>query len=239
MRFIIALYISLISMSFAHDLGVYGHLFPVIEINPVTVIQSKLQDYEKSGELETMKRKFQQQVEASILRPKPVTGLTTTETSHRIIFTPSFTLNSDIYDYAGNLLFAKGLTVNPWDIKTYPKNLQQFNITVPRLSKTLLILNGDDPRQCAWAKAEIARLDSLDHKYRIILINGNTRDTAETLQRQVYFDQNSQISRYFTLKHIPALITREDNHCVIQIVAMTSKGGLKKETTVRALHEKL
>lgn len=227
----IALSIGLLSLGFARDLGVYGYLFPVIEINPVTVIQSKLKTYQQNGELQAMQEKMQKQVAASILRPMPVKGLTRAIKDDRKIFTPSFTLQSDIYDALGNKLFAKGLTINPWDSRTYPDNLQQLNLTVPKLSKTLLIFDGDDAEQCAWVEAQIAQLDQANQRYKLILVGGHTRDTAERLQRQVYFDQNGQISRYFNIKHLPVLIVREDNHCVIQTFAI---GHHSKQSEAKA-----
>lgn len=210
----------LFNRAIAIDLGIYGHLFPVIEVNPVTVIQSKLKTYEQNGELQAMQEKMHKQVEASILRPMPVKGLTRAIKDDRKVFTPSLTLQSDIYDAVGNKLFAKGLTINPWDSRTYPESLQQLNLTVPKLSKTLLIFDGDDAEQCAWVEAQIAQLDQANQHYKLILVGGHTRDTAERLQRQVYFDQNGQITRYFNIKHLPVLIVREDNHCVIQTFAM-------------------
>jgi len=103
MRYL-CLFLLLFNTAMAIDLGVYGHLFPVIEVNPVTVIQSTLKRYEQNGELQAMQEKMQKQVEASILRPMPVKGLTGAIKDDQRIFTPSFTLQSDIYDAVGNKL---------------------------------------------------------------------------------------------------------------------------------------
>ena len=43
----------------------------------------------------------------------------------------------------GNKLFGKGLTINSWETKTYPYNLQELNLRVSKLSNDTLIFNDD------------------------------------------------------------------------------------------------
>lgn len=43
---------------------------------------------------------------------------------------------------------------------------------------------------------------------------------AKRLQRQVDFDQNAQIIRYFKIKYLPVSIIQENNNYVIQAFAI-------------------
>jgi len=215
MRAIIAIFASLASLGFAHDLGVYGHLFPVIEINPVEIIQRKLSEYEQSGQLEAMQKKMQQQVESSVLRPKPLNLQRTTTPTTRLL-TPTFTLQTNVYDAYGNIIYPEGLTINPFDVATYPKQLQQLNIMKPTLRQTLLFFNGDDNTQISWAKSKIEQLDHENKPYKIILTGGDVRNTAEALAHRVYFDQYGYLTNYFSLQYVPSMVYQDKTHFVIQ-----------------------
>ncbi|MGR5464875.1 type-F conjugative transfer system protein TraW [Photobacterium damselae] len=187
----------------AKNLGVIAPTFPIAEMDMLDWIMARLRHYEATGELDAMKAKFQEQVKQSVIRPTPVKGITTTTKPNRFFVDPTLTLAQDIKDAKGNVLFPKGLKVNPFDAKTWPngKHLPHFS-----LSKQLVFLDGDDMRQLHFAKRfmqeEAAKPNPLRIKW--ILTNGEPEKVHRFLQAPVYFDQQGNITRKFKIKHVPS-----------------------------------
>lgn len=69
--------------------------------------------------------------------------------------------------------------------------------------ETLYFIDGDDKRQIDWMKQQ--KPDTVISK--IVLVNGNIKTSGESLDAQVYFDQNGPLSRRFQLDAVPARVT--------------------------------
>ncbi|MBE8574099.1 type-F conjugative transfer system protein TraW [Vibrio sp. OPT18] len=196
---------------YAKHLGVIGQTFEIVEMDMLDWIQARLAQLEANGEMAKMEDQFKEQVKRSVQRPAPVEGLSTTTSPTTYFVDPSLTLAEDIRNEKGEVLFAKGLTINPFDSSTWPSNVP---LPPMALSKQLAFLDGDDERQIAWAKAYRAEHPGVTVKW--ILTNGEPEAVFKALGERIYFDQQGNITRKLTIKHIPTLAKQEGKQWMMQ-----------------------
>ena len=63
----------------------------------------------------------------AVTRPKPIAGLRPTERPRTFYFDPSFTLDRNVVDATGAVLFPAGLRKNPLDVVSLSKHLLFFD----------------------------------------------------------------------------------------------------------------
>lgn len=181
--------ILMISGAFADsrviDHGVFGTLFPVVEEDMITVLKTKLHTLEQSGKLQQVKEDFQNRVQEKLLKPTPVSNLTPTEEERQWIYDPTLTLTSDIHNHDGQVIAKKGDRINP---------LHKLKPT-----QGLLLLDGDDPLQQAWAKAH-------QKDYVMILVKGKPLELEQKWGIPIYFDQGGYLCQTYGISHVPARV---------------------------------
>ncbi|MCI0288068.1 type-F conjugative transfer system protein TraW [Cronobacter sakazakii] len=191
----------------AKNLGTWGNLFEPAEQDMLVFIQNRLGAMEKSGELERLQREATDRVKAHAVRPAPVPGLTAASENRTFIFDPTFTVAETITDMSGRIIALKGDRVNPLDRVPY--------------NETLFFIDGDNADQMAWIRNEIGKTT----EFKVILVNGNIRETSEALDERVYFDQAGVLTTKFGFTHTPVRITRDDRALKIEEIALK---GVKK-----------
>ncbi|EOW2411028.1 type-F conjugative transfer system protein TraW [Cronobacter dublinensis] len=191
----------------AKDLGTVGHLFEISEPDMLQFIQQRLSAMQDSGELDKLKNEAIERVKRNAVRPQPVPGLTAASENRSFIFDPTFTVAETITDMSGRIIARKGDRVNPLDRVPY--------------NETLFFIDGDNADQMAWIRNEIVKTT----EFKVILVNGNIRETSEALDERVYFDQAGVLTTKFGFTHTPVRITRDDRALKVEEIAL---GGVKK-----------
>lgn len=186
----------------ARDLGTTGHLFIIAEPDMLTFIKQRLQAMEDSGEMAKMQKETEERVKAHAVRPTPVAGLSPAVTTRSFAFDPTFTVRETITDMQGRVIAKQGDQVNPLD-------------RVP-FSEVLYFLDGDNRAQVAWVKKQIAG----QMNFKVILVNGNIKETSDTLDEPVYFDQAGVLTTKFGFTHTPVRISRDDRVLKVEEVAL-------------------
>ncbi|EOC1314867.1 type-F conjugative transfer system protein TraW [Cronobacter turicensis] len=191
----------------AKDLGTVGHLFGISEPDMLQFIQQRLSAMQDSGELDKLKNEAIERVKRNAVRPQPVPGLTAASESRSFTYDPTFTVAETITDMSGRMIARKGDRVNPLDRVPY--------------NETLFFIDGDNADQMAWIRNEIGKTTG----FKVILVNGNIRETSEALDEPVYFDQAGVLTTKFGFTHIPVRITRDDRVLKVEEIALK---GVKK-----------
>lgn len=176
----------------AEDLGTIGPTYAITEPNLLAFIEQRLREKERSGELARLEAQARARGTEAVTQPKPVPGLRATETARSFYFDPSFTLDRNILDGQGHLLFAAGLRKNPLEVVS--------------LSKHLLFFDARDRRQVARARELIA---SHQGKVKPILTAGSYLDLMKSWRTPVYYDQQGVLVRRFGITQVPALVSQE------------------------------
>lgn len=176
----------------ATDLGMIGPTYPIGEPHLLDDVQQRLQRLAASGELDRRIALSRQRSEAAVRQPTPVAGLVPTRTPRTFFFDPSFTLDRNVLDAHGHLLFAAGLRKNPLDVVS--------------LSSHLLFFDGRDPRQRDQARRLIAHYQG---RIKPIMVGGSYLELMQAWQRPLYFDQQGHLTRRFGITQVPALVSQE------------------------------
>ncbi|MEQ9883220.1 type-F conjugative transfer system protein TraW [Pectobacterium brasiliense] len=175
----------------AKDFGTYGHLYQPAEQDMLVFIENRLKAMEQTGELDRLKDEAIERVKRNAVRPAPVSGLTSATTYRTFNFDPSMIVANNITDMKGNVIARKGDKVNPLDKVPY--------------STTLYFIDGDNIEHIAWVKKQIAGKVN----FKVILVNGNIKDTSDALDEQIYFDQSGVLTEKFGFKSIPVKVSRD------------------------------
>lgn len=176
----------------AMDLGVIGPTYEISERHLLQMIEQRLREKERSGELGRLEAEARKRGIATVKNPPPVTGLRATETVRTFYFDPSFTLDRNIFGPQGELLFAAGTRKNPLEVVS--------------LSRHLLFFDARDPRQVGRARQLIALYQG---RVKPILVGGSYLDLMQSWHVPVYYDQQGLLTRRLGITQVPALVSQD------------------------------
>lgn len=191
----IALLISLLTLSLparAEDLGVIGPTYDIIERDLIEVMKDKYRRMEKSGELARLHEDYKNRVIEGIEKPRPVPGIKATDVARTFYVDPTYTLDRNIADENGRILFPAGTKVNPFDYD--------------RMTKTLLFFDGRDKKQVNFA---LRVMKESNEEVKPILVAGEPLNLMRKWKRPVYYDQGGALSRRFSIRQSPAVVRQE------------------------------
>jgi conjugal transfer pilus assembly protein TraW len=176
----------------AVDLGTIGPTYEIAEPHLLAVIEQRLREKERSGELQRLAEAARARGIDTVRQPPPVEGLRTTERPRTFYVDPSFTLDRNITDPQGRLMFAAGTRKNP--------------LKVVSLSRHLLFFDARDPRQVKHARELSGRYAG---RIKPILTGGSYLDLMKDWRVPVYYDQSGTLTRRFGIRQVPALVSQD------------------------------
>jgi len=176
----------------ADDLGVVGPTYEILERDLIEVMKDRFRRMEKSGDLAKLQENYKKQVVEAVEKPKPVPGISATETARTFYVDPTWTLDRNVVDEKGNLLFPAGTKVNPLDYAP--------------LTQSLLFFDQRERAQVSFAKRFIEQSKA---RVKPILVGGEPLKLMRQWKREVYYDQGGVLSRKFLLKQSPAIVSQE------------------------------
>lgn len=176
----------------ATNLGVLGPTYGIGEPHLLQMIEQRLREKERSGELARLEALARERGTRAVREPTPVAGVTTTRTARTFYFDPSITLERNLVGSRGELLFPAGTRKNPLEVVS--------------LSRPLLFIDARDSRQVQRARELMAR-----HQGRVkpILTAGSYLALMKAWRVPVYYDQQGVLTRRLGIRQVPALVTQE------------------------------
>jgi len=184
--------LSTVGTSLATDLGTIGPTYAISEPHLLKMIEQRLRDKERSGELRRLEDEAKARGVDAVTHPQAVPGLRTTQKARTFYWDPSFTLDRNILDAQGHLMFAAGTRKNPLEVVS--------------LSKSLLFFDARDAAQVQRARQLLA---SLQGRVKPILTGGSYMDLMKSWRIPIYYDQQGLLTRRFGIQQVPALVTQE------------------------------
>ena len=115
------------------------------------------------------------------------------------------TLDHDIKDSQGNLLYPHGFTFNP--------------LQYAGLSGGLVVIDGSDPEQVEWFKGSPY---FQNHRVILLLSGGYAAPLKQELQRPVYY-LTDDIAARLQLKAAPSVVVEQDNKLTVREVHLAAK----------------
>lgn len=182
------------AFALASDLGVVGPIYEIAERDLVDVMKERFRRLEQTGEMRKLEDRYKAKVVEAVERPRPIPGITPTQTARTYFVDPTWTLDRNVVDEKGQVLFPAGTRVNPLDYAP--------------LSQILMFFDQRERSQVAFAKKFLT-----DAKARVkpILVGGEPLKLMRQWKREVFYDQGGVLSRKFLLQQVPALITQDGN----------------------------
>lgn len=188
----------------ATDLGTLGPTYEIAEPHLLRMIEERLRDKERSGELARIEQEARARGTDTVRNPVPVAGVRTTAAPRTFYFDPTYTLDRNLLGAQGELLFAAGTQANPLDIVS--------------LSRHLLFFDGRDSRQVRRARALMAHYQG---KVKPILTAGSYLDLMKSWRIPVYYDQQGLLTRRLGITQVPALVSQEGKRLRIDEMEVT------------------
>ncbi|GLW61553.1 type-F conjugative transfer system protein TraW [Hydrogenophilus thermoluteolus] len=186
--------LALCCCAYAHaeDLGVIGPTYEITERDLIEVIKEKFARMEKTGELARMEEEYKRRVIEGIERPRPVPGIRPTEVARTFYIDPTYTLERNVVDEHGRIIYPAGTKINPFDYD--------------RMSKVLLFFDGRDEKQVAFAKRFMTESTM---PVKPILVAGEPLKLMREWKQAVFYDQGGALSRRFSITQSPAIVSQE------------------------------
>ena len=192
----------------AKDLGVQGPIYPIKEQDALEWIAQRLNQMDKSGEIQRHQAKLKKQAIYSVKHPKPVKHIAKTTTPRTFEHDLTFVVPYDIKTPDGKIMRKAGEIMNPLNVNRFANSHQ----------KALIFIDGEDLSQVTWALNQ-QKLRTQNHQLaKLILINGPVTDLMEQYQVRFYFDQNGKLTRHFNIKQVPAIIEPKGDKLIISEV---------------------
>ena len=192
------------SCAWGVDLGSIGPTYPISEANLLDFITQRLREKQASGELARLQEQARERGIQAVRQPQPVAGLRTTQKPRTFYFDPSFTLDRNILDPQGHLMFAAGSRHNPLDVVS--------------LSRHLLFFDARDARQVRRARELIQHYRG---QVKAILTAGSYLDLMKAWRTPVYYDQQGVLTRRLGIAQVPALVSQEGKRLRVDELEVT------------------
>jgi len=171
----------------AMDLGRFGAVYPIVEPDALEEIRARAAqvDWKKVFNREKMTRGVRE------YRPHDLVKLPAARHARTFLADMSHTLDMDIPDGKGGILYPKGYTFNPLD---YIK-----------LTRTLVIINGNDKRQVEWFRTSPWNKDL---NAMLLLTDGSYFKLGERLKRPVFYADRLMVTK-LGLKVVPSVVVQK------------------------------
>jgi conjugal transfer pilus assembly protein TraW len=166
--------------AYAKDLGYAGNIYPIAERDAAQEIEARAKQVNWKKEMSKAKPEN--------YRPEHMTSLPRATKERAFNVDMSYTLEMDVPDGRGGVLYPKGYSFNPLDSVTYPK--------------TLVVIDGEDKEQVEWFRRSsyVGRPDVM-----FLLTAGSYVDLSKNLRRPVFY-ADSRIVEKFKLQAVPSVI---------------------------------
>ena len=184
----------------AKDFGSIGQVYPIVEEDFLEMIKDGFQGMEDDGRMARIREEAVETVKARVERPRgAISPRATTARSFTVDL--SVTLERDLADQNGRVFARAGTVVNP----------MQYS----RFNKRIVMIDGDDPEQVAFALSEGNELDTL-----IVLARGAPLELMRGHGRRFWFDADQQMLTKFGIQALPSVVTRADPLMRVEEVPM-------------------
>jgi len=190
--------ISGVDTSFAKHLDTAGKLYPIVEADALAEIQEAAArvDWEKAIDHQK-KLAMIKNFRPSDLHPLPVS-----KEDRSFLVDMTYTLDSNIPDGKGGVLYPKGFSFNPLDYVS--------------LTSILVVIDAGDRRQVDWFKVSPY---AEDYRTRLILSGGDYYDLSEELKRPIFYLVDT-VARRLQLAAVPSIVRQQGNMLQVREVML-------------------
>jgi len=180
-----------------HDLGVTGETYPVREPDITAELKAQSIDLDKTRNKTPLKEKL------ITYQPLELCALPAATKDKTFLVDMNYTLDHDLTDGNGHIIYAKGYSFNPLDIVS--------------LSGGLVIIDGNDPVQVEWFKNSPY---FSNHRAKLLITDGFAFELIETLQRPAFYLTND-IAKRLQLTAVPSVVVQKADKMMVREIFLT------------------
>ncbi len=182
------------------NLGVVGKTYQVVE--PDVAVELKQQAAARNRITDNA---FLERIKK--YQPADLHELPRTAEDRTFLVDMTYTLDRDLIDGDGKVLYPTGYTFNPLDYVSFPGGL--------------MVIDGDDSSQVTWfEKTPYAD----NHRVRLLLSNGYAFKLIEQLKRPVFY-LTGDIARRLQLSAVPSLVMQKDDKLQVREFFVPKEGN--------------
>jgi conjugal transfer pilus assembly protein TraW len=174
------------------QLAAVGPVYPVVEPDLVEELRARALAVDVEGIRQ----------ESARYQPASLHQLPRARVSRRFAVDMTYTLEQELRDGEGRVLYPKGYTFNP--------------LEYVGLSGGLVVIDGGDAEQVAWFKASPYHEN---RRAKLLLSGGYASDLATALERPVFY-LTEVIAKRLRLQAVPSVIVEERHQLHVQEVAL-------------------
>lgn len=181
---VLIILLTSVTDSRAKDLGTFGATYMISEPDSLAELREKAAkvDWKKVFDREKLTRKVRN------FRPKELKRLPAARRDRAFLSDLSYTLDVDIPDGKGGVLYPKGYTFNPLDYLCF--------------RRTIVVIDGNNRRQVEWFRKSNWFKDV---NAMLLLTDGGYFELGKRLRRPVFY-ANSLIVDRLGLKAVPSVV---------------------------------
>ena len=200
---VLTLFFLCASPAFAINLGTVGVTYEIAEEDALAAFQERAKQV-------NWNKVFSREKAEKLIReykPKGLISLPRATQDRNFHVDMTYTLEFDIPDGKGGILYPKGYTFNPLDYVQMPT--------------ILVIINGDDTDQVKWFKE--SGYDK-DFKTMLLLVGGSYSDLMKKLDRPVFYADQKIVDK-FKLKAVPSVVRQDGVFMEVKEFQIPESGG--------------
>ena len=184
----------------ALNLGVVGKRYPIKERDALDEIEARARKVNW--------KKEEAKIKPENHRPAGLRNLPRVKKAKSFLVDMSYTLDTDIPDGKGGILYPRGYSFNPLDYVPF--------------RETLVVINAEDKEQVEWFKKSpyAGRFDT-----KLLITKGSFVDTIKTVKQAAFYAAGKIVDR-LQLKAVPSVVREEGRYMrVDEILVPKGNGG--------------
>ena len=188
-RILTAAFVCLLmaSTAVARDLGTFGAVYDIVEKDALKELEEKAKsvDFSKAVDRNALVRRARNFTPEDVKEMKMIGPARKDRT---FLVDMTYTLERDIKDDKGNIVYPAGYTFNPLNYVAYPR--------------TLVILNGKRPEQVRWFEESSYAKDA---QVTLLLTDGSYSELSRSLKRPVFY-ASTKLIEVFKIQAVPSVV---------------------------------
>jgi len=191
-----------------------GKTYPFAEKDFLQEIQEYIKTHKSQIETKLTKIRKEQIKKVKQFKPKGIDPLTPA-TRNRVFYPDmTYTLQFDIKDQYGKILYPKGYKFNP--------------TKYVHLSYGIIIINGKREKEIKWLlKNKNKYLNTI--AYKVFLTDGSWYEVSQKLKQPVFYCLK-EIEDRFQLQHTPSIIIQKNGEIEVREICLECNSTKKGET---------
>ena len=194
-RILAAVFLCLLmaSAAVARDLGTFGAVYDIVEKDALKELQEKAKsvDFSRAVDRSALVKRAKNFAPEDV---KDTRMIGPARKDRTFLVDMTYSLERDIKDEKGNIIYPAGYTFNPLNYVVYPR--------------ALVILNGKRPEHIRWFKESSYAKDA---QVTLLLTDGSYNDFSGSLKRPVFY-ASARLIEAFSIRAVPSVIRQSGTH---------------------------